>query len=299
MSTNGESDRERDENRAAIPPEWRARQPRSVDAVVLVPAWRREWAARVLSEHCRSVHFADDLDELLSSTAEIAVLSKKLLWAAPEERWVETMRRWREEPDPLWVIVDAPDSARERYPLAGVDIAVGAEISETELSARIAALLRRARIERDRNPLTGLPGNHGLREYLCAKLVRDETITLVMADLDDFKAYNDRRGHLAGDAAIMLLADAMTEAAGAVGGVVTHLGGDDFCAIATPEAAEKLVRAVEAGYARRLPALAGGHGPGVTVVQMTVAPEELEALEQVFERLAKLRLERRRRAGRG
>ena len=41
---------------------------------------------------------------------------------------------------------------------AGADEAVGEDVSADELAARMLALVRRARSERDRSPLTGLPG---------------------------------------------------------------------------------------------------------------------------------------------
>jgi EAL domain-containing protein (putative c-di-GMP-specific phosphodiesterase class I)/GGDEF domain-containing protein len=79
------------------------------------------------------------------------------------------------------------------------------------------------------NPLTQLPGNMVIRVWLEELLLQDH-YTIVYADLDKFKEYNDCYGFSSGDDMIKLLADVMQdniqflETKARLG----HVGGDDF-----------------------------------------------------------------------
>ena len=239
------------------------------------------------------------LEVLADADADLVLLTHEALAAGPEELRLEITRRWREEPGPLWVIIDAPERARVTYQVIGADIAVDFGTTADELSARLHALIRRAQNERDRSPLTGLPGNIWLRRYIEAKLSGGETIALVSADIDEYKAHNARYGSLAGDDLIVLLAEVLGEEAGASAGFLAHVGGDDFCVVCSPEQAERLARAVEAGFERAATELAAEPPPAVTVVSTSVSPDEGEGVRRVFERLAALRQAERKGRDRG
>ncbi len=80
-----------------------------------------------------------------------------------------------------------------------------------------------------------------------------EPVSLVMADIDYFKAYNDRYGHLAGDLCLQQVATAIAAAVRMEGAVVARYGGEEFAVIlphtdvaAAQEVAEALRRRVEA-----------------------------------------------------
>ena len=73
-------------------------------------------------------------------------------------------------------------------------------------------------------------------------------VSLVIADLDRFKALNDRHGHAAGDRVIVEFAARLRTAAGARG-VAGRLGGEEFAVVlplADPAAARLLAEAVRA-----------------------------------------------------
>jgi diguanylate cyclase (GGDEF)-like protein len=84
------------------------------------------------------------------------------------------------------------------------------------------------------DPLTGLPNRRFWEQHLPGELARAgrETAPLCVAmlDLDHFKAYNDRRGHQAGD---RLLADAAVAWRGALRpyDVLARYGGEEFSLI--------------------------------------------------------------------
>jgi diguanylate cyclase (GGDEF)-like protein len=80
------------------------------------------------------------------------------------------------------------------------------------------------------DPLTGLANRRQLerdlaREFAAAR--RGRTLTAVMFDIDDFKDYNDRYGHLAGDDALKALATALEVETRAMN-LAARYGGDEF-----------------------------------------------------------------------
>src|SRR5207247_6088598 len=60
------------------------------------------------------------------------------------------------------------------------------------------------------DPLTGLPNRRYLEERLAEEVNRskryDHSLSFLMIDIDDFKLYNDRNGHQAGDLALQITA---------------------------------------------------------------------------------------------
>ena len=93
-------------------------------------------------------------------------------------------------------------------------------------------VLRRALADAaNTDALTGLLNRRGIEPELERLLVdgRDGGIGLavVMVDLDHFKRYNDRHGHLVGDVALRRVARALTDAAGSEDRVA-RFGGEEF-----------------------------------------------------------------------
>ncbi len=82
---------------------------------------------------------------------------------------------------------------------------------------------------REENPLTKLPGNNAIQNYIQELLVCDNKCkVMVYVDIDNFKPFNDRFGFKIGDKAILMLAYYLKEFAKKSGAFVGHIGGDDF-----------------------------------------------------------------------
>ncbi len=113
---------------------------------------------------------------------------------------------------------------------SGADDYLTKPFDERELNARVTALLRRSRQDRDASPLTGLPGNSRIQEEVEKRLSLGQDFDAIYCDIDRFKAFNDRYGFARGDEAILLLGDCMIEAAKPEE-FVGHIGGDDFVAL--------------------------------------------------------------------
>jgi diguanylate cyclase (GGDEF)-like protein len=138
---------------------------------------------------------------------------------------------------------------------------VGGELDDIARRA-IAALdnafrYREARRLADLDALTGLRNRRFFHETLqreCARGQRyDRRLALLVLDVDDFKAINERVGHLAGDAVLAETA-ARVRAVLRASDIACRVGGDEF-AIILPEAgtgeATQLYRRVEEAVSSR------------------------------------------------
>jgi diguanylate cyclase (GGDEF)-like protein len=80
--------------------------------------------------------------------------------------------------------------------------------------------------------LTGLQNRRYLEERLAEELNRskryDYPMSFLMIDIDDFKAYNDKNGHQAGDLALQITAHCLKGALRAVD-IASRYGGEEFC----------------------------------------------------------------------
>jgi diguanylate cyclase (GGDEF)-like protein len=80
--------------------------------------------------------------------------------------------------------------------------------------------------------LTGAANRRGLEEFLnreWKRAVREKSpLSLIMADIDFFKKYNDRYGHQAGDECLKRVAHCLSQIAMRPGDVVSRYGGEEF-----------------------------------------------------------------------
>jgi diguanylate cyclase (GGDEF)-like protein len=133
-----------------------------------------------------------------------------------------------------------------------------------------ARRFREARQLADLDALTGLHNRRYFHEMLAREVARSHrygrTLALVVFDLDDFKAVNDRIGHLAGDAVLAEAAERVRQVVRSAD-IACRVGGDEF-AVILPESslvdADQLCRRLEAaissgpvGHAGRLHLSAG------------------------------------------
>ena len=130
---------------------------------------------------------------------------------------------------------------------------------------------RQARLD----PLTGLLNRRAFDEDLEHSIGRsragDEPLSVMIGDLDDFKDFNDRFGHLEGDRVLKLVADALPPAVRRPD-VAYRWGGDEFAVIlrhAPLGGAQQVAERVER-------AIAGLTGPDGDPLGMTTGVAELD-----------------------
>lgn len=113
---------------------------------------------------------------------------------------------------------------------ARVEVALRAKRAREKLAAENAALERLSRIDR----LTGLYNRFHCEAELtrvrAESLRRDDPWSVMVVDLDGFKAVNDTYGHRIGDEVLMVVAHALG-GLGRAGDVVGRWGGEEFVVI--------------------------------------------------------------------
>ncbi len=112
---------------------------------------------------------------------------------------------------------------------------VMARLDVTELVQKSMALERsNQQLERlsSTDGLTGLANRRQFDQHLYAEWQRSlrsrQPISLLLIDIDHFKRYNDRYGHLAGDACLRQVAGILYDCAQRSGELVARYGGEEF-----------------------------------------------------------------------
>ena len=140
----------------------------------------------------------------------------------------------------------------------GADDYITKPFSREELEARVKMVLSRTRSQRDRNPLTSLPGQIAVQGHVERLLADNIPFALLYLDLDNFKGYNDYYGHSRGDEVIKLLADVIVDVVaqrGSRGDYVGHIGGDDYTVVCAPEAAKEISDDIVAEFETKVTSL--------------------------------------------
>ncbi len=112
------------------------------------------------------------------------------------------------------------------------------------VSGFVAVLVDRLRKQATTDALTGVLNRRGL-DLATAYLDRRRTTVVALVDLNDFKNYNDRYGHLAGDSHLAEIAHGLREALDTTD-VTARFGGDEFTVVLpgrTVEDAQSLLQA--------------------------------------------------------
>ena len=133
----------------------------------------------------------------------------------------------------------------------------------TEVFRDMVARLRTSRVELERlsvtDPLTGLDNRRRMMEALQNEVLRSRRLahvfSVVMADVDHFKAYNDEHGHLAGDEALKCVAMVLRESLRDVDSVARY-GGEEFFVLlpeTTAGEAAEMAKRVRSQLAKYVP----------------------------------------------
>jgi diguanylate cyclase (GGDEF)-like protein len=170
-----------------------------------------------------------------------------------------------------------------------------AELEELALRAGPAIdnarRFREARQLADLDALTGLHNRRYFHETLAREVARahryDRTLALVVFDLDDFKAINDRIGHLAGDSVLAEAADRVRDVVRSAD-VACRVGGDEF-AVILPESsindADQLYKRLEHAVSARPVGQAGRLHLSAGVTELLPEDDAVSFFERADEAL--------------
>ncbi|MGP1629057.1 MAG: diguanylate cyclase [Giesbergeria sp.] len=178
------------------------------------PVARTQWLAQV--------HPTDRADAL--AAWEEALSSRKAL--RMQYRLVDGDRdRWVD----MWGDHNAPGA---RIHITGtVQDITERQLAEEKLGQYRAALETLVR----QDPMTGVANRRALTETLVTEWQRaartDATLSMLMIDVDHFKLFNDRYGHLAGDECLRKVAKALARSATRASDLVARYGGEEFAVL--------------------------------------------------------------------
>jgi diguanylate cyclase (GGDEF)-like protein len=174
-----------------------------------------------------------------------------------------------------------------------------------ERTEELAAANERLELLSITDPLTGLANRRRMAHVLQAEWLRSQRsgapIGVAMVDIDNFKAFNDHYGHIAGDACLRRVAAALSESVRGTD-LVARYGGEEFAIIlpgadlATAHTVAERARAAVAGLAEPHTGSACGWVT-VSIGVAAIEPAAGATTEQLIKQ-ADAELYRAKRAGR-
>lgn len=122
---------------------------------------------------------------------------------------------------------------------------VRAQTLHKQLAASQAQLDALSRLD----PLTGVPNRRHFDQYVQRRwdeaLHTGETLSLLLIDVDHFKAFNDRYGHPAGDQCLKHVAQVLQQQVPETAGCVARWGGEEFIVVLPDTDAARAMRAAQ------------------------------------------------------
>jgi diguanylate cyclase (GGDEF)-like protein len=189
---------------------------------------------------------------------------------------------------PSFVITNHALQISSVFEVALLSLALAARIKQVHIERQSLAISeKRYRHLSQTDELTGLYNKRYLMDWLegvkAPFLPAEGTLSLVIMDVDDFKAFNDAHGHQAGDQVLITLARVIDQNA-RQGDIACRFGGEEFIVIlpgASAQQAQAVAERIRKGFESQTFALSPGQSVSVTVslgVAQLKAGEDMQGL---------------------
>jgi PleD family two-component response regulator len=200
--------------------------------------------ARLLGSDCRVIAVSDGLQAVEAASTrnpDLIILDVHMPGLNGWEVLEHLRHGERTRTTPVIMLTGcSDDEARDEGFGLGADDYVTKPFSARDLRARVYSRLKRHAEAVAVNPLSRLPGSPSIQAEVESRIRAGYPFGFILADIDRFKAYNDRYGCERGDRVILktgeVLRAAMSEA-GEICGFLGHIGGDDFALVCEAEKA--------------------------------------------------------------
>jgi diguanylate cyclase (GGDEF)-like protein len=201
--------------------------------------------------------------------------------------WVSSAAELRDPDGSLVGLACADLDPADDWPAELGTSASGHDRTFSAIVESATARLGRARVDAVTDGLTGLYNQRYFKQRLAEEIERaaeqDRPLSLLFCDLDRFKGYNDRLGHVAGDKALRAVAGVVLQSIRQVD-LAARYGGEELTVILldTPgDSAVEVAERIRQGVAR----LDLGHERGLTVSIGTAAfPDHATKVEELIDK---------------
>ncbi len=130
-------------------------------------------------------------------------------------------------------------------------------IEGKDLLLRTQLVIQRSQANLDASPLTHLPGNMAIMRAISNRMAKKKSYAVGYADLNNFKAYNDKYGFSNGDLVIQFTAKTIVgvvEKMSPNDSFIGHVGGDDFVFICDYDNATEVCQKITEEFDKGAPA---------------------------------------------
>jgi diguanylate cyclase (GGDEF)-like protein/PAS domain S-box-containing protein len=176
-------------------------------------------------------HIRDILEEVVASKEQVIPVGREREWI---DEIADSLKKDSEEEvqlyDGRWLLI------RTRPTDDGSALVMVSDLTKIkQAEASLRALTDQLKLLATTDGLTGLANRRAFDSALENELARcrrsGEPISLLLSDVDRFKAYNDLYGHQAGDEVLKRVAQCMRDTVRRPADVVARYGGEEFVAI--------------------------------------------------------------------
>lgn len=163
---------------------------------------------------------------------------------------------------------------------------------------KVASLIKamaetQIQIAQGANPLTGLPGNIAIDQEIQKRVNSSGSFTLIYADLNQFKHYNDSFGFQKGDMAIKILGEILLKTAAIFPEqtFVGHIGGDDFVLITQNPQLKEICQEIISEFELKTEKMVGASQLSVALAVLVIPADPYFNSAEITEHAAHLKKE--------